>query len=73
MKNPSLLTKANSVICSCKTPAQLRVATKYAYLALGAIGKTVSEKQFEDVHFSLQQLLNAKARQIKARARRWFF
>ncbi len=64
--------KANAVIASCTTPAQLRVATTYAYKSLAVIGKLLGEEAFKKCHEAFSDLINMKARQMKSR-RAWFF
>jgi hypothetical protein len=65
--------KANAVIYSCKTPAQLRTAAAFAYRALGAIGQLLGDETFKACHSKFRDLLNMKIRQMRGKRRYWEF
>lgn len=67
--NDALMQKTRAVIFSCKTPAQLRVAAKFAYRALGTLRGT----EFDKTHFLIQKLLTLKAQTMRSRAAKWKF
>jgi len=69
MNTLDLVRKANAVITSCKTPAQLRVAITFAHRALGMVGLLSGEKVFQECHFGFARLVQAKAQQMKLRHR----
>lgn len=66
-----LMHKTRAVIFSCKTPAQLRTAARYAYLALGNMH--MRSDQFDSVHLSIQRLLTVKAQTMRGRVKKWKF
>jgi hypothetical protein len=69
----ALQQKANAVIYSCKTPAQLRVAASFAYRALGAIGQMLGDEAFKACHAAMRELINAKVQQMRGKRRYWEF
>lgn len=62
-----LVQKANAVITSCKTSAQMRVASTFVHRALAEIGKLSGDKVFRECHFGFLRLMQAKRRQLKLR------
>jgi len=69
----AILSKAADVITSSKTPAQLRVASAYAYRAIATIGQLLGDAAFKVSHDHLHDLLNAKVRSMRGARHYWDF